>query len=104
MRLRTRISMRPAGRSLELRLSLVVAVALLLGWVGMASTVEGSFTFGEPLPILCWILALAGTHVAFVISGRALDQVLLPTVGLLGGLSLLMMARMPQGFVQLRMG
>jgi peptidoglycan glycosyltransferase len=96
--------MRPATRGLELRLSLVVALALGLGWAGMASTLAGSMSIGDPLPIVCWILALAGTHVAFVVSGRALDQVLLPCVGLLGGLSLLMMARMPQGFVQLRLG
>jgi cell division protein FtsW (lipid II flippase) len=104
MRLRDRITMRPAGRPLELRLLVVVSVGLLLGWVGLASTLAGSLTIGEPLPIVCWIVALAGVHLAFAVSGRALDQVLLPCVGLLGGLSLLVMARMPQGYVQLRLG
>lgn len=104
MRLRARVSMRPAGRPLETRLLVIVTVALALGWVGMASTLAGRFTTGDPLPIVCWVLALGGTHLAFMVSGRSLDQVLLPTVGLLGGLSLLILERMPQGFVQQRLG
>ena len=35
-------------------------------------------------------------HAAFVLSGRRMDQMLLPVVGLLGGLSLLFMERLPQ--------
>ncbi len=104
MRLRDRITMRPSRRPLETRLLIVVSVALVLGWTGLASTVSRSLTMGDLTPILSWILALAGVHVAFMLSGRALDQVLLPCIGLLGGLSLLAMARMPQGFVQLRLG
>jgi cell division protein FtsW (lipid II flippase) len=104
MRLRERISMRPSRRPLETRLLIVVAVGLLLGWVSLASTLERSLTIGAALPMVSWILALAGVHVAFMVSGRPLDQVLLPCVGLLGGLSLLAMARMPQAFVQLRLG
>lgn len=96
--------MRPAGRGLETRLLVVVAVGLVLGWSGMTSTLAGRLTMGDPLPVACWILALAGTHVAFMVSGRPLDQMLLPCVGLLGGLSLLMMERMPQGLVQQRIG
>jgi cell division protein FtsW (lipid II flippase) len=101
---RARLSVRPAARPLETRLLVIVAVGLGVGWVGMTSTMAGAFTLGDPLPLVCWILGLAGAHVAFVVSGRALDQVLLPLVGLLGGVSLLMMARMPQGLVQLRLG
>lgn len=104
MSLRSRIPVRPTGRPLETRLLLIVVVALALGWVGMASTLAGRFTMGEPLSIVCWALALGGTHLAFMVSGRGLDQVLLPCVALLGGLSLLMMARMPQGLVQQRLG
>jgi cell division protein FtsW (lipid II flippase) len=100
----SRLSVRPAGRGLETRLLLVVSVGLVLGWVSLASTIEGSFSVGDPLPLVCWVLALVGVHVAFVVSGRPLDQVPLPVVGLLGGLSLLMMERMPQGLVQLRLG
>ncbi|MEZ4597504.1 MAG: FtsW/RodA/SpoVE family cell cycle protein [Chloroflexota bacterium] len=101
---RARIGIRPAARPLETRLLLVVVVAIGLGWVGMASTLAGRLTAGEPLPVICWALALVGTHLAFLVSGRALDQMLLPTVGMLGGLSLLLMERMPQGLVQQRLG
>ena len=104
MRLRDRVTMRPSRRPLETRLLLVVSIGLVLGWTGLASTVARSLTLGDLTPVLSWILALAGVHVAFMLSGRALDQVLLPCIGLLGGLSLLAMARMPQGFVQLRLG
>lgn len=99
-----RLTVRPATRPLEARLLLVVAAAAFLGWVGMASTLAGRLSIGEPLPIICWMLALAGAHLAFVVSGRSLDQVLLPVVGLLGTMSLLMMARLPQGLVQQRLG
>lgn len=104
MSLRARLSIRPAGRALEARLLLVVAAALALGWVGMVSTLAGELTLGEPLPVVCWVAALGATHVAFVVSGRALDQMLLPLVGLLGGLSLLVMERMPQGLVRQGLG
>src|SRR5262245_36047279 len=77
-----RLSVRPAARPVETRLLVVVAIGLALGWLGMASTMAGAFTIGDPVPLVCWILALAGVHLAFMVSGRALDQVLLPLVGL----------------------
>ena len=40
--------------------------------------------------------ALLAAHVAQVLAGRRTDQVLLPTVGLLGGIGLLLMERLPQ--------
>ena len=40
--------------------------------------------------------ALFAVHVALVIAGRRTDQLLLPTVGLLGGIGLLLMERLPQ--------
>ena len=56
------------------------------------------------MPLVCWLLALGGLHLAFVISGRDLDQVLLPIVGMLGGMSLLLMERLPQGLVVQQLG
>ncbi len=96
--------MRPRGRDRELRLLLVVGLTLSLGWVSLASTRAGQPAIGDPVPLACWLLALAGLHLAFVISGRDLDQVLLPIVGLLGGLSLLLMERLPQGLVVQHLG
>lgn len=93
-----------AGRPLELRLLLVVAVTLTVGWTGLASTMAGQLALGAPLPLIAWVGGLFGVHLAIVISGRPLDQVLLPVTGLLGGISMLMMQRMPQDLVQQRFG
>ena len=39
---------------------------------------------------------LFGAHLAQILAGRRTDQILLPTVGLLGGIGLLLMERLPQ--------
>jgi len=91
-----RAGIRPRLRMRELSLLVAVAVTLGVGWLSLASTRAQSFSVGRPLPLLVYLAALAAVHVAFVISGRRMDQVLLPVVGLLGGLSLLLMARLPQ--------
>ena len=99
-----RLRMRPQIRDRESRLLFVVAITLCVGWVSLASTRTGSLSIGDPLPLICWLLALGGLHLAFVISGRDLDQVLLPLVGLLGGISLLFMERLPQDLVVQQVG
>ena len=45
---------------------------------------------------------LLAAHLAQVLAGRRTDQVLLPAVALLGGLSLLLMERLPQDLVMQR--
>lgn len=82
----------------------MVGVSLVVGWASLSSTRSGGLSIGDPVPIVCWLVALVGVHVAFVISGRDLDQVLLPVVGMLGGISVLFMERLPQGLVVQRMG
>ena len=42
---------------------------------------------------------MAAIHVAFVVTGRRMDQILFPVAALLGGLSLLLMVRLPQELV-----
>jgi cell division protein FtsW (lipid II flippase) len=98
------LTLRPRTRDRESRLLLVVALTLCVGWISLASTRAAGLTVGDLLPLMSWLLALAGLHVAFVISGRDLDQVLLPIVGMLGGLSLLLMERLPQGLVVQHLG
>ncbi|MFN8620449.1 MAG: FtsW/RodA/SpoVE family cell cycle protein [Chloroflexota bacterium] len=90
-----RAGIRPRFRMRELSLLAAVALTLGVGWVSLASTRAGGFSVGRPGPLLVYLGALLAVHVAFVISGRRMDQVLLPAVGLLGGLSLLLMARLP---------
>jgi cell division protein FtsW (lipid II flippase) len=47
--------------------------------------------------LLIYLGALFLVHAALVLAGRRTDQFLLPTVGLLGGIGLLLMERLPQG-------
>ena len=49
--------------------------------------------------LLVYLGALLAVQVAFVLSGRRTDQVLLPAVAMLGGLGLLLMQRLPQDLV-----
>ncbi len=99
-----RVGIRPRLRMRELMLSAAVALTLCVGWVSLASTRAGGLSVGQPLPLLLYLASLGVVHVAFVISGRRMDQILLPVVGLLGGLSLLLMARLPQSMVSRAVG
>ncbi|MFI5292159.1 MAG: FtsW/RodA/SpoVE family cell cycle protein, partial [Candidatus Limnocylindrales bacterium] len=90
---------RPRWRGREARLLLVVVVVLAVGWLGLASTVAGELTIGQPAPLVVLAVMLGVVHVALVVDGRRRDQVLLPVVGLLMGLSLLLMSRLPQDLV-----
>jgi cell division protein FtsW (lipid II flippase) len=104
---RFRIAPRLRGR--ELALLVVVSVALLAGNVSLGATrlFKAAQLAGEPPPsdlvafaapdlLAIYILALFAVHVALVLAGRRTDQILLPTMGLLGGIGLLLMIRLPQ--------
>ena len=56
-----------------------------------------SFVPADAGALAIYLAALAVAHVAQVLAGRRTDQVLLPVVGLLGGISLLLMERLPAG-------
>jgi cell division protein FtsW (lipid II flippase) len=102
-------SIRPRPRWRELWLLAVVAITLTVGAMSLGATLvarssqhgtgipEGAFApYGAAL-LGIYLGALAVAHLAQVLAGRRSDQVLLPAVGLLGGLSLLLMERLPQG-------
>jgi cell division protein FtsW (lipid II flippase) len=91
-----RVGIRPRLRRRELALLLVVAVALATGWASLASQQAGGLEIGDPTLPAIYLGMLGLIHVAFVITGRRMDQYLLPTAGMLGGLSLLLMSRLPQ--------
>jgi cell division protein FtsW (lipid II flippase) len=99
-----RAGIRPRARATELRLLVVVGLALLVGWIGLASTMEGRFAMGAIGRPVLWLAALTIIHVAFLVSGRAMDQLLLPCVGMLGGVSLMLMERLPQTLVTQQLG
>jgi cell division protein FtsW (lipid II flippase) len=94
-----RAGIRPRTRSRELVLLVLVGIALLTGWISLASARAGTLTTGDLSPLLTYAAAFAVIHVAFVIAGRRMDQILLPAVAMLGGLSLLLMERLPQDLV-----
>ena len=53
----------------------------------------------DPRALLVYLGALGLVHLLFVLAGRRTDQVLLPAAGMLGGIGLLLMQRLPQGLV-----
>ncbi len=90
---------RPRPRWLELRLLGLVALALLVGSVSLSATIDRTFRLYDAAGLLIYLAALLAAHLAQVLAGRRTDQVLLPTVAMLGGVSLLLMQRLPQDLV-----
>ena len=104
---RLRVSPRLRGR--ELGLLIVVAAALFVGALSLGATerfraalLEGDTSSvnllapAQPVLLGVYIGVLFLVHLALVIAGRRTDQILLPTVGMLGGIGLLLMIRLPQ--------
>ena len=101
----------PRMRWRETRLLLLCALALTVGSASLAATraltaarLAGEaphVTLGlaDPFGLGVYLVVLALAHVALVLSGRRTDEVLLPTVGMLGGIGLLLMERLPQTLV-----
>src|SRR5262245_1557436 len=94
---------KPRPRWRELRLLTIAAAAILVGSVSLELAradpeqgISNGFSPAEPFHLLVYLGVLFGVHVAQVLTGRRTDQVLLPAVGLLGGISLLLMERLPQ--------
>ena len=95
---------RPVPRWRELGLLAVVAGALLLGGLSLGTTRTGSLALAHPAGLATYLGALTAVHVALVLAGRRVDEVLLPTVGMLGGIGLLLAERLPQDLVVQRVG
>ena len=104
-----RIRIRPRFRGRELGLLLVVGVGLFIGSLSLGATeqLKAAIADGKTSPgnllvpaspglLAVYLGALLLVHATFVMSGRRTDQVLLPAVGLLGGIGLLLMERLPQ--------
>jgi cell division protein FtsW (lipid II flippase) len=104
---RLRITPRVRGR--ELTLLVIVAIALVVGDLSLGATrllKEAQLAGDQPpadLAVLAapailfiYLIALFAVHGALVLAGRRTDQILLPTVGMLGGIGLLLMIRLPQ--------
>ena len=90
---------RPRPRWQELRLLLLVALTLTAGSVSLGASINGTFGLYDPWGLGIYLATLLGAHLAQVLAGRRTDQILLPAVAMLGGLSLLLMQRLPQDLV-----
>jgi cell division protein FtsW (lipid II flippase) len=95
---------KPRPRWIETRLLIVVAVALLVGSISLGASLGGRLMIWAPQALAIYLLALGLAHLAQVMAGRRSDEVLLPVVGLLGGISLLLMQRLPQDLVTMDLG
>ena len=94
---------RPRPRWREAWLLAIVAVAIIAGSVSLALTGQVAdpgeahgLSLANPLHIAVYLGLLAAAHLTLVLSGRRMDEILLPTAAMLGGISLLLMERLPQ--------
>jgi len=90
---------RPRPRWLEFRLLGLVAITLVAGSISLGATLNGRFSLYDTQGLGIYVGALFAAHAAQVLAGRRTDQILLPTVAMLGGVSLLLMQRLPQDLV-----
>lgn len=91
-----RVGIRPHFRWRELGLLAIVGLALTTGWASLRSFESGRLELGDATLLATYLAMLGVIHVAFVITGRRMDQILFPAAALLAGISLLMMFRLPQ--------
>jgi len=94
-----RAGIRPRPRPRELLLLGFAGLTLLVGWISLESFRAGRLATGDLGPLLTYLGLLLALHAVFVISGRRMDQILLPVTAMLGGLSLILMSRLPQDLV-----
>ena len=97
---------RPRPRWRELALLSLVALTLAIGSLSLGSTeawlvsrsggVAAHPQLADRAQLLVFLGGLLAVHLAQVLTGRRTDEILLPAVGLLGGVGLLLMERLPQ--------
>jgi cell division protein FtsW (lipid II flippase) len=90
---------RPRARWQEFRLLLIVVLTLIMGSVSLGAVRTGAFGLYDAWGLGIYLAVVLGAHVVHVLAGRRTDQILLPAVAMLGGLSLLLMERLPQDLV-----
>ncbi len=102
---------RPRPRGRETRLLALVAVTILVGSVSLelaprvADPGESQgLSLANPLHIAIYLGLIGIAHLVLILSGRRVDQVLLPATAMLGGISLLLMERLPQSIVSQTVG
>ena len=94
----------PRTRPREFGLLLAVGAILAVGSLSLGLTRTGRLGFADAAGFAGYVAVLALAHLALTLSGRRVDEILLPVMGLLGGIGLLLMERLPQGTVQQHIG
>ena len=94
-----RVGIRPRLRRRELGLLIVVAAALTVGWASYVSFRDGQLQLADTGVLSTYLVVIGLIHVLFVLTGRRMDEYLFPAAALLGGISLLMMQRLPQDLI-----
>jgi len=97
-------AIRPRPRWTETRLLALVAIVTVVGSVSLGLTLTSEFAPYDARGLVIYLAALGIAHLAQILAGRRSDQVLLPVVGMLGGISLLLMQRLPQDLVTIDLG
>ncbi|MBA2718904.1 MAG: FtsW/RodA/SpoVE family cell cycle protein [Chloroflexi bacterium] len=102
---------RPRPRGRETKLLAVVAITILAGSVSLELAprvadpgVSQGLSLANPLHIAVYLGLIGLAHLVLILSGRRMDQVLLPATAMLGGVSLLLMERLPQTLVSQAVG
>jgi cell division protein FtsW (lipid II flippase) len=90
---------RPRTRRRELLLLAAVVAALAVGSLSLGLLRTGRAELADPGAFALYAAGLLVAHVVLVISGRRLDEVILPAAAFLGGIGLLLMERLPQDLV-----
>ena len=83
---------------------LIVAFTLVVGSVSLSLGVDRQLAPYDVRGLSVYVATLGLAHLAQVLAGRRSDEILLPVTGLLGGISLLLMERLPQDLVTLDIG
>ena len=97
-------SIRPRARWTETKLLILVAGTLTVGSVSLSLAFTGRLAPFDAPGLAIYLLAIGLAHGAQVLAGRRSDQILLPVMAMLGGISLLLMQRLPQGLVEMQLG
>ena len=95
---------RPRPRRRELVLLGAVLAALAVGSLSLGLQRSGRLEPAEPMALALYAGGLLLAHLVLVLSGRRLDEVLLPAAAFLGGVGLLLMERLPQDRVVQEVG
>ncbi len=95
---------RPRARRRELLLLAAVVAALGVGSLSLGLLRTGRLEPADSTGLLLYALGLLVAHLVLVVSGRRLDEVLLPAAAFLGGVGLLLMERLPQDLVVQQIG